>query len=409
MNLLNHFRNYHYKKFKELSNNISGIFSLNSILISFREIKISKHYQGENLFLYHVYQNVWDIKWFDLVVKRKLFFLISTKALVSFEKSWNGDFLELWEYTLKNKIKKKSLIYLPFIEEIWDFVWNISEHNTERLGTVLICCGFKILIFDLPKVLPQFMFLKKGLCSISLMNIYQWKIDCKHSKVITADIRGSITVFNLKDNFYMIRFFHNSSKNVPVNIIKIFLFHKLSRKIRFLISAGYDGIIKLWDIEKPTSVVAEIFFPKRWINDIQLFSQRNYYSIFSISFENGFISYWNVITGTVFNIKFLHQISTWKAIQLECILFLIGEDGDLNIIEINSPFFLDKKFLFFLQTTKYFHTNFLFSKFRFNCLQSLSRNFFLKAIGLSPFIEKDFLITTSGNSGILIFYKFTLN
>ena len=74
MNLLNHFRNYHYKKFKELSNNISGIFSLNSILISFREIKISKHYQGENLFLYHVYQNVWDIKWFDLVVKRKLFF-----------------------------------------------------------------------------------------------------------------------------------------------------------------------------------------------------------------------------------------------------------------------------------------------------------------------------------------------
>nr|UXY87813.1 hypothetical protein CcurKRNrm2_p122 [Cryptomonas curvata] len=407
MSFLNFFTNGYYGYFKESSNIISGIFSLQSILIFLKEILINKNNQGKNLFACHIYQNLWKIKWFDLNVKQKNFFLINSKAFLPLKKTWQGDFLELWEYNLNNKIKKKSIIHIFFIEEIWDFAWNAYVNDTKNLGTIIICCGFKILFFSLPNNLPQFISLNKGLYSISLINIYQWKIDSNFSNIITGDIRGNVVIFDLTKKFSIIKFFHNCNKNIPVNIVKIFVLHQLSIKVNFVISAGYDGNIKLWKIENSLNMVAEIFFSKRWISDIELYCHKNYNTIFLISFENGFVSYWNIITGTIFNFKFVHQLAIWKTIQVYQAIVSVGEDGDINFIEMNAPLFLDSKILFFLQISKFFNKNFSSLKFKLNCLQSLNRNFFLSTIGVSPSIHKNFLITVGGNSGILLFYKFT--
>jgi WD40 repeat protein len=405
MNFLNIFRNSYCGYFKESSNLTTSTFSLYSILVSLREIIVNKNNQGKNLFVYHTYQNLWKIKWFDSGIKQNFFFLINSKALISQKKIWLGDFLELWEYNFCDKIKKKSIINFSYVEEIWDFTWNSSINDGKKLGTVIICCGFRILFFNVPKNLPQFIYLIKGLFSISLINVYQWKIDSDHLIIITGDIKGNIVIFNLIKKFSIIRFFHNSNKNIPVNIIKIFLLRQLNKKTNYVISAGYDGIIKLWNIENIVQVVAEIFFSKRWINDIEWCYHKNYSNLFLITFENGFISYWNVVTGTIFNFKFTHQLAIWKTDQIYQVMISIGEDGDLNLIELNAPFFLDSKILFFLQISKFFYKNFQNLKFKLNCLQSMNRSFFLSTIGISPYINKNFLILVGGNSGILISYK----
>nr|UXY88316.1 hypothetical protein Cry52Nrm2_p125 [Cryptomonas curvata] len=394
--------------FKELNTTISGLFSLHSISICFINLFIIDKYQGKNTFTCQIFNNVWNIKWFDVKLKEKTFFLINTKLLNCNEKSWSGDFLELWEYSSSNNIKRKSIFYFPNVGEIWDFSCSNCASN-KGLGSVIICAGFKIFLFNSPLLIPQFTLLIKGVCSISLINIYQWKMDCSCSTIVTGDIRGNLIIYNLFKDISIMRIFHNSNKNVPISIIKILLMDISTKKANFVISSGYDGTIKIWDLERQTNALVEIIFSKRWIIDIQWYSSEIYDSTFLISFENGFVSFWNILTGAVFNIKFIHQIAIWKTIQRYQIFISIGEDSDINMIEINSPFFLDLKYLLFFQNNKAFNKNFSNAKLGLNCLQSLKRNFFLGAIGISPSMQKEFLINLSGNAGILIFYKFKIN
>ena len=394
--------------YKELNTTISGLFSLHSISICFINLFIIDKYQGKNTFTCQIFNNVWNIKWFDFKIKEKTFFLINTKALNLNKKSHLGDFLELWEYSSSNNTKRKSIFYFPEVGEIWDFNCSNFAKNKE-LGTVIICAGFKIFLFNPPLLIPQFTVLIKGVCYISLINIYQWKMDCNCSTIVTGDIRGNLIIYNLFNNISIIRIFHNSNKNVPISIIKIILMDISAKKVKFVISSGYDGTIKIWDLEQYKNALVEICFSKRWIIDIQWYSSEIYDNIFLISFENGFVSFWNILTGTVFNIKFIHQIAIWKTIQRYQIFMSIGEDSDINIIEINSPFLLDLKHLRFFQSNKAFGKSFSNAKLGLNCLQSLKRNFFLGAIGISPSMQKEFLVNLSGNAGILIFYKFKIN
>ena len=74
MNFLNCFSKSYCGFFKESSNLISNVFSLQSILISLKEILNTKNNQGKNVFAFHIYQNLWKIKWFDLNINQKSFF-----------------------------------------------------------------------------------------------------------------------------------------------------------------------------------------------------------------------------------------------------------------------------------------------------------------------------------------------
>nr|UXY87321.1 hypothetical protein 1634Bnrm2_p121 [Cryptomonas sp.] len=393
-------------KFRELSYLVSGIYNLFFFSNILHKISIFKTRQGKNLFFCQSFQNIWIIEWFNVKLIGRTFFSTCTKVLKSKKKSSLGDFLEIWEYSYRNKIKRKGLFYFPSVGEIWDLKWIGSRKKDDKFGCLVICYGFKLFLISVPNLISQFTRVLRISYCISLVNIYQWKMCCGCFNAITGDLRGNIIIYNLFDNFSWTRIFHNPNKNTPISILRIFLHDDINQKVRFLISGGYDGIMKIWDLEELTIPLIEICFPKRWIIDIRIYSQFIGNNILLISFDNGFLSFLCILTKELINVNFGHQISTWYSIVNSDTLISVGEDGNINVIELNAPFQAGIMALILLESSKCFFKGPLSIKSISRCLQSVDKHFSLKTIAKSSFIEGNIILAIGGSSGILIFYSF---
>nr|UXY86910.1 WD40 repeat-containing protein [Cryptomonas paramecium] len=395
------FSKYNFQNCIEISNISSNIFNKHLFFKGVCRFYQINNIRSENVFSVQNFQSIWNIQCLNYCVKKSLL-VITTKVLFSGPKVYSGDFLELWESDFMKNSKKKGLIYIPFMGEIWDIKWYKSSKKTPIL---IICYGSALFFIDLPFLYPQFFFLSKGLCFIPLMNIYQWKIDSNEFDIVSGDIHGNIVIYNLYYNLSVAHVLYNLIQKIPISTVKIFPYNNnFFKKAKFIIASGYDGFVKIWDLNILNNSIMEISFPRR-IVDISIDLCDMEVGTFWLGIENGFSVNWNIISNKLCNVELGNQGSTWVITKKSKYVFFLGEDGVLSFIKAN---FFSCRRIFSLTLEHIFFFNTYNMSLNWNYLQSIENFFCIKAFDINICSNGNYMFIIGGINGILCFYKYLL-
>jgi hypothetical protein len=107
------------KKTQEYSYTCSRFFNLYFFKKKINECNFFFLHEGNKIFSSHIYKNIKSIEFFNKYNKKKFDFILKSKQFTKKNGINNGDYIELWQYSNKNKLKCKSRFYFPN-EEIWD-------------------------------------------------------------------------------------------------------------------------------------------------------------------------------------------------------------------------------------------------------------------------------------------------
>ncbi|AEA38980.1 hypothetical protein CPARA_2gp322 (nucleomorph) [Cryptomonas paramecium] len=349
MSVFIRFSEYNFQDCIEISNTFSNIFNKYLFFQNIHRFYQVSNVRSKNVFLLQDFQSIWNILCLNDYAKKNLL-VITTKVLFFGSKVHSGDFFEIWECDFIKNSKKKGLIYISFMGEIWDIKW---YKNSKNIPILIVCYGSVLFFINLPFLHPQFVSLSKGLCFIPLVNIYQWKINTDEFDIVSGDIHGNIIIYNFYFGLSVIHILYNLIQKIPTSTVKIFPYDNSFKKARFVIAAGYDGFVKIWDLNMPNNSITEISFPKRRITDISINLSDTETGVLWLGVENGFLLHWNIISNKLCHVELGNQGSTWVIIKKSKYLFFIGEDGVVFFIKANflssqKTFFLNFKHIFFL-------------------------------------------------------------
>mmetsp|Transcript_40724 Transcript_40724/g.83287 ORF Transcript_40724/g.83287 Transcript_40724/m.83287 type:complete len:408 (+) Transcript_40724:144-1367(+) len=349
------------------------------------------------------FRKIGSVDWINCESSCFFSFIVTTKNVKINEKKIQGDSLELWEHSVRNGLTKISTLLLSNKEEIWNLKWERCKKK-KKWGVLILFCGFNIRILEIPRILPKFNIVSKESFIVNLANVFHWKFEGNKNIIITGDLSGKITIFNFRQNFYWKQLNHSHKNFSPIGGIKT-LFNNNKKEFRYLISGGYDGIVKIWDLKKTETPIKKFYFPKRWIIDLNFYCPYPGDLLLLVNFDNGFLSFHTFSLDTNPNQIFCNQAGVWGLFFRSNNLITAGKDGFINLIEINSPSLRTKIslrgffsiFLFLLNNSKprLANTN----------LQSEGGKFQNKVICSKILKKREKIIGTFGNSGILIFTK----
>ncbi|ABW97918.1 hypothetical protein HAN_1g74 (nucleomorph) [Hemiselmis andersenii] len=389
------------KKIQEISCLASQIFSF----FFFDKFNQKKKFfitpLGNKIFSCHFFKSLWKLDTFFCKKEKILYFLCSFKNSKK-RKTQYSDFIQLWQFSDKKIIKKKSICFLN--QEIWDIKWNTSDKANR--GILILCCGFNLKILKVSKIFPKFLNFFSVSLSINLFGIFQWKLSFSSSDLAVGDISGKIILYNLKETLSIKEIHKSAHNNSPINCLEIFYGHK--KKSRYLISGGFDGYIKLWDLNEWHKPFFQINFLNRQILNIKPNSYRFRIPFILVGLDNGFISFISLSKNFEVFIQFHHQGNSGDLNFLGNKIFSIGQEGDLVVMDLISPLKIENKFLKFDFLYKEALKENLKPNFRNNFLQVVGNKFSTKILKISSFFKSEILLKISGKSGILIFLKFQL-
>jgi hypothetical protein len=175
-----------------------------------------------------------------------------------------------------------------------------------------------------------------------------------------------------------------------------------------LISGGFDGYVKFWDINRFSLPIFQINFSNRQIYNIKSNSCFCKIPLIFVGLDNGFFSCVSLIENSEVSVKFHHQGNLGNIGFFSNKIFSVGQEGDLVIVDIISPLknennnlnlnFLQKKFL--IEKKK--------QNFRNYFLQSIDNKFSTQILEITPFFRTRFLLKIAGKAGVLFFFNYKI-
>ncbi|AFP65458.1 hypothetical protein CMESO_288 (nucleomorph) [Chroomonas mesostigmatica CCMP1168] len=398
------------KNIKELSYFFSRIYNFHffpkkKLLFCFFFIR-----EGDKMFTSQTFENIWKIEFLSVSKKKNNneYIILTTKKIAPKPKKKAFNFIEIWEYSEKNKLKRKSRLCFNG-NEIWDIGWNqlIQRNIKKNFGTIALCCGFSLKIIEIPNFLPSRLEIFSFSINIDLINIFQWKMCWKNSEIVTGDIGGKIISYNLGRKLYIKQIINYAHKNLPIGSLKIF-FSKGPVGKKFLVTGGFDGYVKLWNLKDSFMNLFQINFFSSKILSLD-FSFENFGNLgIFIGLDNGFFSTVFLKNDFLTSIQFNHTSNLLGIKIKKNLIFTLGEDGELSILEINTPFLPERVSLNLLSSHNLlFHLKFKF-KNKNSGLQNLKKKFFSKNLNGKFVPPNNYIVSSGGNSGIIVFHRFFL-
>jgi hypothetical protein len=373
-----------------------GFFCLNRLLF-FK--KYLSYFSGKKLKIYNVYKNIdlllcgenleWEFK--ISVIK------IKNKKIIDKNK---GLFLEIWQKSIQHTMKKITLISINKNWRIWDLKLVTHFNKNKNIGFLLLLSGSKILIIEMPRILPPFLFFNNFSFELELLNIFQWNMDIKKFQIATGDISGKIIFINLKKKFSWIQLQHNLYKKTAIGSLKLITYTD-GKPCRFLLSGGFDGYLKIWNINESFSVIQQIFFSKRWVLNIIPSYEIKKRIFFFLSLDNGIVIMFTFDLKFCYSLKFSNKGGSWKFLNFKNLVIIPGKDGTVNFLEFDGPNY------------KLNYLNFVFSKspnfrgekkYKLNdsFFQIVSSRFFIKNAKILSKVQKKLDLIFLCKTGLLI-------
>jgi WD40 repeat protein len=388
------------KKIKELSYLCSRIFNSYFLKINEKKNNFFFFQEGNKIFSGQIFKN---LKTFDISYdpdKEKFLFILNTKQLNFIDNSNENNFLELWEYSKKNKLRRKSRFFLSK-EEIWDLKWNdFSKKKRKKL--IAICCGYKIKIIEISNFYPQFTTIFPYSAIIYLIDVFQWIISWSCCRLISGDIYGKLIFYKLKKNLFIEQIHKKAHCNSPISALKFF--HKSNKK-RFFISGGFDGSVKIWDLDNYIKPLIQINYLNLRIFTFNFIVEKFENLLIFVGLDNGFFSIFSLNQKFEIFYHFNNQGNIFGLEVKKNLMAIIGKDGSVNLIEFNSPFLLKKTslFLFYLQKPIINSV----SKFRntINLYQSQKKKFSNVFLSLNLISKKNYFLISGNMTGVFNFFK----
>lgn len=362
------------------------------------------YFSGNKLKIYNVYKNI------ELLLCGEILdcnFKISAikvknKKIIENQESF---FLEIWQKSMHRTMKKISLISINKNWRIWDLKWVNHFNKNKKLGFLFLLSGSKIIIIEIPRIMPPFLFFNNFSFKLELLNIFQWNMDIENFQIATGDISGKIVFINLKKNFSWIQLQHSSHKKTAIGSLKL-LAYKNRKTCRFLLSGGFDGYLKIWDLKESFSVIQQIFFSKRWLLDIIPSYEIKKKIFFFLSLDNGIVVMFTAELRFCYSLKFSNKGGSWKILNSNNLVIIPGQEGTINFLEFDGPNY------------KLNYLNFIFSKspnFKGekkhriidSFFQITSSKFFIKNAKLCSKTRKNLNLIFLCKTGLLILMDFS--
>lgn len=360
---------------------------------------------GNKIFGGQTYKSVWRS---DSCIgnKEKSLYLALILKKKSFKKKiWDYDFIEIWEYSEKNKLKCKSLLYFKDVE-LWDLKWKNNFSKKKSLGAIVVCCGFVVKVLEIPKFIPFYLEVDSCSLNINIINIFHWVINWSCCEIVAGDINGQLIFYKFKKRLSIKQILPAAHKNSPIGALMNF-FGNESSKSKFLVTGGFDGYVKLWHLNVQIKPIVQINFSSCRILDLDFFSKKFGTLGIIIGLDNGFFSIVSFTDEIVVSLQFSHQGSTTGLKTDKNIFFTTGEDGDLVLLEYNLPFFKKTTSCLFFCHKLAINLK-LKPKVSNVCFQTTNRRFCITTCA-SDFIGMNkYILNITGNSGVIIFYSFSL-
>lgn len=308
---------------------------------SYKKNKNSRHRnrffseKGNFLDICHIFRKILQLNLSDTRFEKTILYGANTKKSLNSKLVKFNNILELWLFSNENFQKRICLIFFKGEGDVWqfEFIKKIQKHKVS-LKLVLLF-GSSIWIVDIPVFLSQFLVIKNPLIKINLGNLFQWKMTIGRNLIFTGDIYSKITIVNLTKTLKAQQIIHNREENNPVGDLKFIEFNYENSGL--LISGGFDGTLKIWSISKKIILLKEIQFNKRWLVDLDFTLFKEDYLLVFVSLENGFMG----IISFYDKIKIVKKYSNQGNLRITNFLtdytINIGNDGYINLIEINAP------------------------------------------------------------------------
>lgn len=319
------------EKINEISYMNSSAFNFNFYPKFLPKIKFYSEIGGNKISYESFMGSIWNLENYFCKKQDILYFAILFKDTSKKKHFPFFDFIEIYQYTKKKIIKKKNLIFLN--EEIWDLKWKNSK-NSKR-GVICICSGFKLKIFEVSKIYPAFSKILIALISVNLPGIFQWKISWVNTYLVSGDIYGKIVVYTLHKGLSVLQINRKAHNNSPITALKIFSTKKGS--IGYLISGGFDSLVKFWSILDTTKPIFQVNYFNRKIQNFGINSLDFSFPLIFVGLDNGYFSLISFGKNSEINAILNHQGSLSDLVILHDKIFSIGEEGDFVMGDFLLP------------------------------------------------------------------------
>jgi len=388
------------KQFREQNYICSSIFDVYFQKKSKKKKNFLVPRSGIIMFYRQFNKLIWQFDLFFCPTENNLYFVCIQKNRNIVNIKNTPDFVEIWRYCRMLTFKKKCCLFLS--EEVWDLKW--SKLNQKQQKIIVLCFGFDLKIFEMPKIYPQYTKLISASMYIKLIGVFQWKLSWSGPNLAVGDINGKIVLYEFEKTLSLCQIGSAVHTNSPISCLNIFSGEKSNTK--YLISGGFDGYVKLWNLSDRSKPIFQINYYNRRIMSVSSNIDNFGFPVIFTGLDSGYFSIVSLSVNFDTNIQFGHQGGFSESVLENEQIYSVGCDGDFVISDLIFPsyakhFFLDSKFFHKIlsrQTIRPNAKNFI--------LQTCGTRFANKLIRINQIPNKRSLALLTGNAGVLLFLNF---